>query len=109
MSRTMLWTRCIVTVRHLLRIPPVSSVMPGQVGSILSGHYGRTVRTTDNGVPANSTINCWTCHDDGDHSGGDHILGDGNGDVWNDVIAALSESTIPAITAMRAVLRGMPR
>ena len=32
--------------------------------SILSGHYGRTVRTTDNGMVAGSTIVCWSCHDD---------------------------------------------
>ena len=56
----------------------------GPVSSILSGHYGKIVRTTDNFVPAGSTINCWTCHDNNNHSGGG-IFGDGLGDVWNDV------------------------
>ena len=56
----------------------------GPVSSILSGHYDRTVRTTDNGVDAGTTIDCWSCHDDGNHSGG-FPLGDGNGEVWNEV------------------------
>ena len=56
----------------------------GPVSSILSGHYDRTVRTTDNGVAAGTTIDCWSCHDDGNHSGG-FPLGDGNGEVWNEV------------------------
>ena len=53
------------------------------VANLLSGHYGKTVRTAGNNMSAGATINCYSCHDTDrfNHSGG-IALGNGTNTVW---------------------------
>ena len=58
------------------------------VSNILPGHYGRTVLTDGNGMPAGSIIVCRSCHDPNDsvHKWGDQI-------VWPKILAVTPNIT----------------
>jgi|GEM_PF-1894796 len=68
---------------HDLTTPPDGTCVSchaAQVGNVLAGHYGKTVRTAGNNMNAGDKITCTACHDQSEpvHAGGG-IGANGNG------------------------------
>ena len=94
---------------HDLTTPPdgtCATCHAAQVSNVLSGHYGRTVRTADNNMTVGSTIDCVSCHDQdiNTHGGGDAGVTNGNGSnfITDKIIAVWPNITCDTCHYVRA-------
>ncbi len=85
---------------HFAPEPICVACHSARVSGVLTGHYGKTVRTAGNNMAAGSVISCTSCHDTHPDAG---FVIPGAGIVWGKVTSA-SNVTCDTCHELRAVL-----